>query len=140
MDKIISPLRSRMQGPAVADLQDGLQLLLDRRLLLRENEATRNELAAALKEERIGVVVHGVWAGVPVAQTAPMVRYVHYGGADRGRWPARGPSGAVGHLPAHGTSRHRGLGGAGRGARGGGLCVAGAAGAELDQLVAAAIE
>jgi len=52
MNKIIFPLKPHMQGMAVADLQDGLQLLLDRGLLLRDNEAVRRELAQALKPER----------------------------------------------------------------------------------------
>lgn len=52
MNKIISSLRSRMQGPTVADLQDGLQLLLDRGMLLADDEGLRRDLSAALRNER----------------------------------------------------------------------------------------
>ena len=52
MSKIISPLKLRLQGSAVADLQDALQLLLDQGVLLHENEAARREMAEALKRER----------------------------------------------------------------------------------------
>ncbi|MCS6317965.1 MAG: hypothetical protein H8K05_09380, partial [Nitrospira sp.] len=52
MRQIIFPLKQQMQGPTVLDLQDGLLFLLDRGLLLRENEGARRELAAALKQER----------------------------------------------------------------------------------------
>ena len=54
MNKITFPLKQRMQGPAVADLQDALQLLLDRSVLLANDEAARRELMAALKRERVG--------------------------------------------------------------------------------------
>ena len=52
MNKIIFPLKLSEQGPSVADLQDGLRLLLDRNLLLRDNEDARRELAQAIKQER----------------------------------------------------------------------------------------
>lgn len=52
MNKIVFPLKPHMQGPTVADLQDGLLFLLDKGLLLRENEGARRELASALKQER----------------------------------------------------------------------------------------
>lgn len=52
MNKIIFPMELSVQGPSVADLQDGLRLLLDRNLLLRDNEDARRELAQALKQER----------------------------------------------------------------------------------------
>lgn len=52
MNKIIFPLKVEMKGTAVTDLQDALQLLLDRGLLLREKDGERRELAAALKQER----------------------------------------------------------------------------------------
>jgi hypothetical protein len=52
MNKILFPLKLRMQGPTVADLQHSLRLLLDRSLLLRDNEDARRELAQALKPER----------------------------------------------------------------------------------------
>ena len=38
MNKITSLLNSGMQGSAVADLQDALQLFLDRRALLANDE------------------------------------------------------------------------------------------------------
>jgi hypothetical protein len=43
-----------MQGPAVADLQDALQVCLDRGAILANNEDTRRDLSAALKSEREG--------------------------------------------------------------------------------------
>lgn len=52
MNKIVSPLKPDMHGSTVADLQDGLLFLLDKGLLLRENDGARRELAAALKQER----------------------------------------------------------------------------------------
>ena len=51
MNMITFPLKQRMQGAAVADLQDVLQLLLDRGVLLSNDEAARRELSAALKPE-----------------------------------------------------------------------------------------
>ena len=41
-----------MQGPEVADLQAALQLLLDRGVILRDEEGARRELSAALQRER----------------------------------------------------------------------------------------
>src|SRR5262245_43029724 len=52
MNKIIFPLKVRMKRPEVADLQDALQLLLDRGVILANDERTRPELSAALKAER----------------------------------------------------------------------------------------
>lgn len=52
MNKIIFPLKRRMQGPTVADLQDALKLLLDRGALLASDEAARQELSKALQRER----------------------------------------------------------------------------------------
>lgn len=52
MNKITFPLKQRMQSAAVADLQDALQLLLDRGVILANDEAARRELSAALKPER----------------------------------------------------------------------------------------
>lgn len=54
MKKITFPLKQRMQGEAVADLQDALQLLLDRRVLLANDEAARRQLMAGLQRERVG--------------------------------------------------------------------------------------
>lgn len=53
MNEITFPLNQRMQGAAVADLQDALQLCLNRRVLLANDEATRREVAEALKHERV---------------------------------------------------------------------------------------
>jgi len=53
MNKITFPLGLRMQGSAVGDLQDALQLLLKRGLLLASDEATRSELSAALEREQV---------------------------------------------------------------------------------------
>ena len=52
MNKITFPLNSRMQGSAVADLQDALQLLLDRGAILADNERARRVLSEDLKPER----------------------------------------------------------------------------------------
>ncbi|MEQ1742475.1 MAG: neuraminidase-like domain-containing protein [Candidatus Nitrotoga sp.] len=52
MNKITFPLKQRKQGAAVADLQDALQLLLDRSVLLVNDEAARRQLSAVLKRER----------------------------------------------------------------------------------------
>ncbi|HEY6409501.1 MAG TPA: carboxypeptidase-like regulatory domain-containing protein [Ktedonobacteraceae bacterium] len=53
MNKITFPLKPGMQGPAVADLQDALQLCLERGPILANDEGTRRELSAALKRERV---------------------------------------------------------------------------------------
>jgi hypothetical protein len=52
MNKITFPLKLRMQGPAVTDLQSALQVLLDRALVLANDAATRKELSTALGAER----------------------------------------------------------------------------------------
>lgn len=52
MNKITFPLKQRMQGAAVADLQGALQLLLDRAAILANEEAARRELSEALERER----------------------------------------------------------------------------------------
>jgi hypothetical protein len=52
MNKITFPLKPGMQGPAVADLQDALQLCMDRGAILTNNEPARQEWSAALKPER----------------------------------------------------------------------------------------
>jgi len=52
MNKITFPLKRQMQGPQVADLQDALTLLLERGLILGQDEGARRELLAALSAER----------------------------------------------------------------------------------------
>ena len=52
MNKIIFPLKLRMKNSAVGDLQDALQLLLDRGVILANDEGTRRELSAVLLRER----------------------------------------------------------------------------------------
>ena len=52
MNKIIFPLKLRMKNSAVGDLQDALQLLLDRGLILANDEGARRELTAVLLRER----------------------------------------------------------------------------------------
>jgi peptidoglycan hydrolase-like protein with peptidoglycan-binding domain len=52
MNKIIFPLKRRMKRSVVGDLQDTLQLLLDRGVLLANDEAARRELTEALRTER----------------------------------------------------------------------------------------
>jgi len=56
MNAIIFPLKLGIEGQSVADLQDLLLLLLDRGILLRDDEATRMGLAASLRRERAGMV------------------------------------------------------------------------------------
>ena len=51
MNKITFPLKPRMRGPEVDDLQAVLQLLLDRGIILRDDEGARQELSAALNRE-----------------------------------------------------------------------------------------
>ena len=52
MNKIIFPLKQRMQGPAVTNLQDALQVCLDRGIILANDEGARRELTAFLLRER----------------------------------------------------------------------------------------
>jgi hypothetical protein len=52
MNPITSSLKPRMQGPAVTNLQDALQLCLDRGALLANDGGTRQNLSALLKDER----------------------------------------------------------------------------------------
>lgn len=52
MNRIVSPLRPDMRGTAVADLQEALRLLLDRGVILRDDEGARRDLSAALERER----------------------------------------------------------------------------------------
>lgn len=51
--KIAFPLKPRMSGRQVGDLQNLLQLCLDRGVLLASDEGARRELSAALKRERV---------------------------------------------------------------------------------------
>jgi hypothetical protein len=51
MNKISHPLNRGMQGPPVADLHNAMQVLLERALILANDEAARRELAAALRRE-----------------------------------------------------------------------------------------
>ncbi|MBK8639513.1 MAG: hypothetical protein IPN92_15035 [Chromatiaceae bacterium] len=52
MNTIVFPLKLRMQGAVVADLQDVLQLCLERSVLLPADDAARREMSEALKRER----------------------------------------------------------------------------------------
>ena len=52
MNKVISPLKMRMKGPAVADLQDALQLCLERNVILADQPQARQQLWAAFRPER----------------------------------------------------------------------------------------
>src|SRR5574337_267360 len=53
MNKITFPLKQHMRAPAVANLQDALQLCLDRGAILANDEGARRELSTALKLERV---------------------------------------------------------------------------------------
>lgn len=52
MNKIIFPLKLEMKGTEVSDLQDALQLLLSKALILKDNEKARLTLSDAIKEEQ----------------------------------------------------------------------------------------
>jgi len=52
MKKITFPLRIDMTGPEVVDLQAVLQQLIERRVILADNEGARHELSEALRRER----------------------------------------------------------------------------------------
>src|SRR5215207_5618338 len=52
MNRIIFPLEAGRRGPEVADLQDALQILLDRAVILRDDAGARRELSAMLQRER----------------------------------------------------------------------------------------
>ena len=52
MKKVVFPLRQRMKRPEVADLQDALQVLLDRGAILAEDHDARAEMADGLARER----------------------------------------------------------------------------------------
>jgi peptidoglycan hydrolase-like protein with peptidoglycan-binding domain len=52
MQRIIAPLQSGDRGPAVANLQDALQLFLDRGIFLANDAGTRQELSTVLRRER----------------------------------------------------------------------------------------
>jgi len=53
MNKIAFPLKPRMNGPKVGDLQAALQLLLERAVILANDEGARREWSTALKRERV---------------------------------------------------------------------------------------
>ena len=52
MNRVTFPLEHQMQGQDVGDLQDALQLLVDRSMLLADDERLRRELAEALQNEQ----------------------------------------------------------------------------------------
>src|SRR5205809_4951853 len=54
MNKVTFPLKSQMQGPKVVDLQAALQLLLDRGIILPNDEGARRDLSAGLQREHTG--------------------------------------------------------------------------------------
>ncbi len=62
MNKVTFPLRSGMQRPSVADLQDALRLCLDRSVILANDGGARQELSAGLKPEREGQTYDDVTA------------------------------------------------------------------------------
>lgn len=62
MNKIIFPLKRQMRGPKVADLQDALQLLLERGLLFADDEGARRELSQELQRERTAETYGGATA------------------------------------------------------------------------------
>ena len=49
MNRITFPLKLQMKRPEVGDLQDALQLLLERDVLLSNDDATRRKLSETLK-------------------------------------------------------------------------------------------
>lgn len=52
MNRITFPLNQQMTGTAVADLQDALRLLINRRVLLANDQTAARELAVLLTQER----------------------------------------------------------------------------------------
>jgi hypothetical protein len=52
MKKITFPLKLGTKSPKVSNLQEALQLLLDKSVILQNDEAARRELSAGLQEER----------------------------------------------------------------------------------------
>lgn len=52
MKKITFPLKLGTKSPEVSNLQEALQLLLDKSIILQNDEAARKELSAGLQEER----------------------------------------------------------------------------------------
>src|SRR5262245_21095555 len=52
MNEVTFPLKVEMSGPAVAHLQDALQVLLDRAALLSNDAQARAEMTERLKPER----------------------------------------------------------------------------------------
>jgi hypothetical protein len=52
MKKITFPLKLGTKSPEVNNLQEALQLLLDKAIILQNDEATRQEISAGLQEER----------------------------------------------------------------------------------------
>ncbi|HVQ38818.1 MAG TPA: hypothetical protein VMS31_14870, partial [Pyrinomonadaceae bacterium] len=58
MNKIIFPLQPGMQGAAVADLQDALQLFMDRGIILANDPIQRVALSVKLRIERTAQVYH----------------------------------------------------------------------------------
>ncbi|ETP66943.1 hypothetical protein G159_19950 [Planococcus glaciei CHR43] len=60
MNKITFPIEPGQQGPQVADLQDALQLFLDRRVILSSDERTRRVLAEELQNEHVDQVYKDV--------------------------------------------------------------------------------
>ena len=51
MNEITFPLELQMEGPKVGNLQAALQLLLERGVILGDDEAARRKLVKALGEE-----------------------------------------------------------------------------------------
>ena len=62
MNEIIFPLKLRMQGEKVTGLQNALKLLLDRGVLLADDEGLRRELSAGLLKDRAQQTFGGVTA------------------------------------------------------------------------------
>lgn len=60
MQLIIATIKSGDSGPIVANLQDALQLLLDRGVLLPDEEVARRKVSAALMQERTDQIFNGV--------------------------------------------------------------------------------
>ena len=56
MNRVIFPLKLRMSGPSVSDLQAVLQLLLDRAVILSDAESARKKLMTALQKDQKGKV------------------------------------------------------------------------------------
>lgn len=56
MNRVTFPLTTKMRGPSVSDLHAVLQLLLDRQVILADDETARKREFKALNKEQTGQI------------------------------------------------------------------------------------